>query len=148
MKHDLLALRPVASISGLCAAVLLLLWGLVALDMTQYIVPSPHVTAEQFLRALKAHRYEGARDQLSEGLRAQVSRERLAQVVQDLERTESGISEAHGERSQQSGTRADAEAQVRLESQREVVLTFPLVREQGIWRITSVDPLDTLRPRR
>jgi hypothetical protein len=130
-----------AAIVGVLAAALLALAGLVALDQTEFIVPPPETEAVLFFKALKAHNYENARDHLAPGLQEQVTAEDLRELGRQLDETAGGIEDAHGlEASEQAGA-AVARVSVKTGDGQEQELTVPLQQDQGVWKITSLDPL-------
>ena len=137
--------KPVVWILLLANAILLALAGMVARDWTKVIVPPPENTAEQLVSALGAHRYEGAMNQLSQDLQQQVKEEDLQNLVKIIEQSPAeGIQDAHGQDAQEQGDQATAEVQVKLGSNQETTLQFPLVKENGTWKVSSLDPLKEL----
>jgi hypothetical protein len=142
--RDWLALRNVFLSAILLAASLLVLSVAVGQGATTFIVPPPDTVAEEFVRALKAHRYEGAKNELSAELQQQVSDEELTRLVYALGAGHQGIEEAHGESAEEQGDTATATVQVKLGSGQEESLEFALRKEQGEWKLSSIDSLRQL----
>ena len=137
--------RPLLWMALLFAGVLLALAGLVSQDWTEFIVPPPENSAEQLVNALGAHRYEGAMNQLSQDLQQQVKEEDLQALVKTIEQSPAqGIQDAHGQGAQEQGDQATAEVQVKLGTNEEVPVELPLTKENGVWKVSSLDPLRSL----
>jgi hypothetical protein len=140
-----LTFKPLAWILLLFSAILLLLAAFVTQGWTQFIVPPPENTAAQLVSALGAHRYEGAMNQLSEDLQQQVKHQDLQNLVKAIEESPAGgIQYAHEQNSEQQDDQATAEVQVTLKNNRQVNIQLPLKQENGVWRITSLDPIREL----
>ena len=136
------SIKPVVWMALTLGVVLLALAGLVAQDWTEFIVPPPENTAEQLVSALGAHRYEGAMNQLSQDLQQQVSEEDLHALVSSLEESPAqGIQDAHEQRAQQQGDQATAEVQVKFGNNQQTTVQLPLVKENGLWKVSSLEPL-------
>lgn len=142
--RDLLALRGVGIIVALFVAVLVVIWTLVSLGFTTFLVPPPEMTAEQFLRALKAHRYEAARDQLSEEIQQQVTADDLRALVRTIEERHGGLNNVDGQGARIADDRAVATVVVTLGDGTAETLEFPLTKEQGLWKVASVEPVQRL----
>lgn len=128
----------------LLVASLFLIAGLVAANQASLLIPTPDKTAEDFVGALAAHRYTGAAGELSQDLQKQVSKKDLQQIVQAIETSHQGIEDAHGQGSQEQGQEATAQVQVKLWDKQESRLDFPLLKENGVWKVSSVAPLQAL----
>ena len=136
------SMKPVLWIVLAFAAVMLVLGVLISQDITEFIVPPPENTAEQLVSALSAHRYEGAMNQLSQDLQQQVKEEDLQSLVKTIEQSPAqGIQDAHGQQAQEQGNQATAEVQVKLGTNEEINVAFPLKKENGIWKVSSLEPL-------
>lgn len=142
------SIKPLLWMVLLLAVVLLALAGMVAQDWSEFIVPPPENTAEQFVSALGAHRYEGAMNQLSQDLRQQVSEEDLRALVRNLELSPArGIQDAHEQGAQRLGgaaqqsDQATAEVQVKLGNNQQTTVQLPLIKENGLWKVSSLEPL-------
>lgn len=137
--------KPLLWMALLMTVVLLVLAVMVSQDWTKFIVPPPENTAEQLVSALGAHRYEGAMNQLSQELRQQVKEEDLQALVKNIEQSPAqGIQDAHGQGAQEQGEQATAEVQVKLGTNEEVPVELPLKKENGLWKVSSLDPLRSL----
>lgn len=134
--------KPIVWMLLTAAVVLLALWGLVAQDVTQLIVPSPETTAEQLIGALGAHRYEGAMNQLSQDLQQQVTVEDLQSLVKRIEASQArGIQDSLGQSANEHDQQTTAIVQVTLGSNQQVNVELPLIKENGLWKVSSLDPL-------
>jgi hypothetical protein len=139
-----LAVRPLIGAAAIVAGALAILQLLLAQGVTFAIVPPPETTAEQLVRAVQAHRFYGAMQLLSEPLQAQVAEDDFRGIAAEIREAHGGIAQAHGVDAQPAGDTATATARVRLEDRSETTLEFPLVKEQGEWRVASIDPLRRL----
>lgn len=138
-------LRPFAIIAALLAASLLVIAGLVSADAASLIIPPPEGVAEQVVTALGAHRYEGAMNQLSDDLQQQVGEEDLQAFVEAVEESpREGIQDAHGQDAQESGNQATASVEVKFGNNETQTIDLPLAKENGLWKVTSLEPLRTL----
>ena len=147
--RDWLALRPVVMLLALLAAAGLLLGWAAETEAARYLIPSPDKVAEGLVSALAAQRYTGALNALSQDLQQQVQPEDLRTLVARIEQAHQGISDAHGQAGQAApaaahNATASAQVQVKLGDLSEQELTFELVRENGLWKIASLGPLETL----
>ena len=138
------ALKPLAGVTGLGAAALLALWLLVSNDVTFAVVPPPETEAESLMRALKARRFSAVKSELVESLREQVDDSRLDGLFRRIEEARKGISDAHGDKAREDGDRATAMVKVKLDDKTEETLEFPLQKEHGLWRVSSIDALEAL----
>jgi hypothetical protein len=141
---DLLGLHSILVILAVSALALLLIAGVVVLDKAKYIIPSPEMTATQMVDALGAHRYQGAMNQLSQELKEQVSEQDLKSVVRSIENSQSGIYQADEGAAQVQGQMARAQVKVRLGNGQENIIEFPLQKENGLWKVSSLEPLHSL----
>ena len=134
--------KPIVWIFLIMSAVLLVLAGMVSQGWTKQIVPPPETTASQLVGALAAHRFEGAMNQLSQDLQQQVTEEDLRALMSAIEQSPSkGIQDSHGQSAQIEGDQATAEVQVKLGTNEQINIQFPLKKENGVWKVTSLDPL-------
>ena len=143
--RDALALRGALMLLVVFGLALALLWAVVESDVGALLVPEPEGVAEQALRAVKAHRYEAVPSQLAEGLRAQVREDDLRAIGEAIGERLGGIEAVHGEDAQEQADSATATVAVKLGDGQERRLRFPLVKEHGLRRIASLDPLRELR---
>ena len=141
---DSLALRSILAIAAIFVLALLLIAGAVALDQAKFIIPSPETTAAQLVDALGAHRYEGAMNQLSEELRQQVTEQDLQSLVQSIESSQDGIYDAQEVGAQEQSQFASAQVKVKLGNGQERIIEFPLEKENGLWKVSSLEPLQSL----
>jgi hypothetical protein len=114
---------------------------LVQAGQTTFIVPPPEQEAEAVLRDLSAHDYEQAINRLSQALRSSVDAGTLQQVYQTLEQTTGGVYDVSGESSEVQGSTALAEVKLKFDNLAETTIHFPLQQEQGLWRVSSLEPL-------
>lgn len=141
MKLDLLALRSLILAAALFGLALLATWGVVSAGLEDVLVPTPKTTAEEFLRAMKAHRYSGAHEFLSAQLSEEISEENLRELGGSLEIRHGGFAEAYGKSEEEQAESATATAIVQFDGGTELEIELPMVREEGIWRIASIQPL-------
>ena len=143
--RTLRALKPMGETLALFVSAMVTLWLLVSNDVTFAIVPSPETEAESLVRALKARRLNAVKSELSESLRWEIDDRQLKALVESIRSSHKGISEAHGsETRQQEPDKATATVEVKLGDQTEETIEFPLVKEHGLWRVASIDPLGRL----
>lgn len=135
-------LRTPLAIAACCAVLTLALWFLAMTGFSMFIVPQPDDMVEQFVRALKAHRYEAARDMLAEELRRQVSTDDLRSQVLSIEAREGGFADAYAIDVTKGSDSATAWVRVKPASGKERVSQFTLGKQHGLWRIVSLDALD------
>jgi hypothetical protein len=142
---DFQALRSLLAVLAVLSLGLLVYGALVAADRADLLIPSPESAAEQFVSAMAAHRYSGALNQLSQDLLEQVKEEDLRDLMESIEASSSaGIQDAHEEEAQEQGETAQASVRVKLGNNQEQTLDFPLQKENGLWALTSIDPLRSL----
>ena len=128
------------SIAGALLVCLGALWALVALDQTEHIVPAPEQVGESFFKDLAARDFGSARQQLAEDLRATTSASDLRTLADDVEQARQGLEDAHGLEAQEQAGIAQASVEVTLGDGQPTV-GVPLSQENGLWKITSLDPL-------
>jgi len=145
--NDRLSLQGILAQLGLLAGMLLVIALFVALDRAGLIIPPPEKTAEQLVSALGAHRFAGARNQLSQDLRSQVEDADFTALVQGLEQSHQGILDVHELDSQANGRNATARVKIKWGDLQEDTLQFPLVKENGLWKVASLGPLRTAASR-
>jgi hypothetical protein len=137
-------LTGVLAVILIAGAVLLGLGYLVEQGITQFITPPPEQVAEGLVNALGARRYEGALNQLSHDLKANLIQAELEELVRGIESAHGGIQQATGERSQEQGDTATASVRVKTKDLQVHDLELELKQEQGIWRVSSLEPVRTL----
>jgi hypothetical protein len=142
--NDFRALRPVLVVVAILAAVMLAIYAAVALDNASLIVPPPETTAEQLISALGAHRYEGAMNQLSQELKQQVKEDDLHALVESIESSRQGIQDAHEQGAHEQGQSATASIIIKLGDGQEQTVDLPLQKENGLWKVTSIEALRSL----
>jgi hypothetical protein len=141
---DWKALRPAVVLALLLAACLAIIAGLVRVDSVAQITPGPEDVAAGFVGALGAHRYTGAREQLSDELRGQYSLTDLRDRMEELEARGVQIVDAQGQPPDVQGDRATAPVEVTLPGGEKIELTFPLRKDKGLWSLESMEPLFSL----
>jgi len=123
-------------------AALALIAAALPLEGMDWLIPAPENTAEQFVSALAAHRYEGAMNSLAQELRRQTREEDLAALVQAIEDSpRRGIQDARGLQSDEQGDTATATVEVKYGNNQTGLIEVPLKKENQVWRVTSLDPL-------
>lgn len=140
------ALSPIGAIVGLCLGALVVLELLVSQGATRFVVPSPDATGEEMLRAMHARRFQAAHRELAVAARAQVGEAGLRMLADQLEAGGRGILDAHGQGSAEQGERATAQLLVKTSDGQERPLELPLVKEQGEWKVASLEPLQAMVP--
>ena len=114
----------------------------IALGDRTLFVPPPEAVCEDFLRKMAEHRYAQAKGDLASTLNED---ERDLEAIQaSVEASYGRVEHVQGEASQiVDGREGTARSSVRFgDGPRDVIL--PLRFENGLWKISSVDPL---RPR-
>jgi hypothetical protein len=143
--NDIKALKPIVLILGIFVVTIGLLSVMVALGWTNMITPPPENAADGLVDALQAHRYEGALNQLSQDLKQQTNPEDLQALVKAIEESSlKGIEDAQGIDAQESDQAATARVQVKFANLQEQTFSFPLHKENGIWKVASLAPLQNL----
>jgi hypothetical protein len=110
------------------------------------LVPPPEAAAENFLRALTEHRWAQARGHLAADLRRTAPSE-LAALETSLEKTRGSVENVEGEDAVLAGETATARASIDFSTAR-VELHLPFRRQNGLWKVASLDPLRHLGARR
>jgi hypothetical protein len=142
MKRLWLSARPLLL---LLVTSSLLIAGLAFANKTgkdEFIIPRPEEMAENWLRALHAHRFSAAYQELGQALHQKVSEEQLKEMVLEAESKGRRLVEAHGERSQALDTIALAHVRVKEEDRREAVWTIGTIKESGLWKIATLEALE------
>jgi hypothetical protein len=107
-----------------------------------WIVPAPDTAADGFIEALAAHRYEGALEALSQEQQQDLDWKELQSMVQKIEDSHlRGIEESQTIGFEEQGSTAVAELEVKFKNLDEERLLIPLIREQGEWKVDSIEPL-------
>ena len=105
------------------------------------IIPAPDTTAAEFVQAVGAHRMEGAKNQLSEGMNQQNPIPDLDSAIEAINQQRGGIDSVDEVSSEENGDTATATVSVQFEDQTQVELSFPLVKENYIWKVNSIVPI-------
>jgi hypothetical protein len=143
--RTLRALEPLTGVVALFGAAMAALWLLVSNDVTLAVIPPPETEAESLVRALDARRFAAFRSELTESLRKEVDDETLKLLSARIESSHKGISEAHGtDTRHQDSHRATATVEVELGDRTAERIELPLIREHGLWRVASIEPLGRL----
>jgi Domain of unknown function (DUF4878) len=138
--RDWLALKKPLAVAVVVGAAVLVQWGLVSRDIAEPLVPPPEQTAEQFLKAVKAHNYGAARHTLKRDLQAQVTEGDLQTLARELEERPPGLWDAEGVSATVQSKTASATVDVRLDDGRQQELEFSLEKENGLWKLSSIGP--------
>jgi hypothetical protein len=139
-----LALKNLFIILLIFATVMLIFDWLNARNTTAILIPTPQMTAQQFVMALKARRYQAARAQLSEKLESQLSDDQLKAFYQSLKQNGFEISDTREISEQIISNHAFANLQIEFKHRPSQQLTFSLVKQQGQWKLDSIQPLQSL----
>jgi hypothetical protein len=141
LSRDLKALSPAAALAALTLALILLLAPSRAAGV---FVPPPEQEAESFLVGLRLRSYQAARNHLSASLRAQVSAQALADLERQIEARFGGFYKIEGVNADTRGQAATASVEIQLIDGRRATLAVPLSLERGLWRVTSIEPVEAL----
>jgi hypothetical protein len=127
---------------ALAAVVLTIAAGATTLGDRSLFVPPPEAVSEDFLRKMAEHRYAQARNDLASGLTA---RERTLEDLQSaLEASHGTVENVQGDDSRLSTDHeSTARATLRFHYGNRQ-LTLPLRFENGLWKVSSVDPIRRL----
>ena len=136
--------RGPLAITAVLVTALAILWALVAQGMTQFIVTPPDRVGQLFFGSLIAHNFQAAHGDLSRPMQAQVAVDNLRQLAERLEQAGRGIESASGESAQRQGQSATAEVKLTLADGTERTLTLTFTQENGVWRLSSLAPLEAL----
>lgn len=126
-----------AAALGLSLLLLRLALPVQALD--QFFSPPPEQVSAMLVQALGAHRFEGARNHLSQKMKGRISEADLRALVDEIEQGRGEIESAEGLDSQEQGERANARLRVKFSGGGEEVLQFRLVRENFVWKVDRGD---------
>jgi hypothetical protein len=135
-------------IAGVLSLALLAIWGLLESGAGEWSVPSPEGTANSFVSAMSAHRYHGAAKQLSSQLSYKISELYLKEITSQIEDAYGGIQDSLSLDSDLQGHQARARVQVTLGDGSEEVLEFPMVRENWVWKVDGLAPVEMLAAER
>ena len=129
---------------ALTAIMLLLIWGLLALGVEQWLVPDPGTVAEELVQAFGAQRFAGVAGQLASGARERMDEAELRALAQQMEQAHQGISTVEAVEEQQNGETASVTLADQFEDQTERTISLPLAKENYQWQVTSLDGLRAL----
>jgi hypothetical protein len=144
VTRDLSALRPAVALSLITALALATLLLLGSAGLASLFVPGPADAAAELLRALAAHREPAAHRELSEAMRAQVPPERLQALASALAARLGPIDQVDAAVVDERDDRATVRATLRAGAGEEHQVDLPLVKEEGLWHVASVEPLRQL----
>lgn len=140
---DSLARGPLAIAAALALA-LTILWALTAQGVTTFIVPPPEQVGQQFFTSLKGHNFEAARHLVSSSLQTAVSAEELRRATRHMEQANFAIEQANGEGSIEQENTAISIVTIKLDNGTVRTVRIPMMRENALWVITSLAPLEAL----
>ncbi len=143
MKHWLV-MRNLLGIVLLTAVALGIIWGLLAVGAEQYLVPNPDVTAEELVAALAAHRYAPVPGMMLRSARESAGEDALARLVERIEAAHGWIDSVTATGSQRSGDRASVTLEVQFGDGTTQNITLPLAKEDYLWRVASLEPVEAL----
>jgi len=129
---------------ALTAVMLLLIWGLLALGVEQWLVPDPGTVAEELVQSFGAQRFAGVAGQLNSDAREQMNEDELRALAKQIEEAHQGISTVEVVEQRQEGETASATLAVQFEDQTEQTISLPLAKENYQWQVTSLDGLHAL----
>ncbi len=141
--RDWLALRGLLAVLVLWGALLGLIAAQIALGGNHVVIPPPEQSAVDLLQALKAHRFEGAWMELSEPAGARTAASDLQDLTRRLEEKGVWIVSLEGSERSRSGDQALVDVDLDLPSG-STGITLPMRREQGEWKVDSIEPLAAL----
>ena len=145
--NSLKPLVPVLALLAILAVSLLVIQGLVFIDRAGILVPKPEDTAAEFVNDLDSHAIAGAKNELSSDLQKQISAEKLQALADSLNKKNGGVILANGVSSEKSGkgnnAKANANIEIDFQNGSTQSLSFPLTRDNGIWSLSSIGPLET-----
>lgn len=144
MKKFWAAFRNILLTVLFAAAAEGLVWLTVRYTSGEMIVPQPGTVAEEFSAALAAHRWNGARELLSEKQRQQVTDEYLRSLTNRIEQSYPGIEQVTAQSEETHGDQATAVVEFVFTGQRQAEVSYTLVRENYLWKIASLDGLSSL----
>jgi hypothetical protein len=124
----------------LAASALLVAGALYGLGDRSVLVPPPETVAEEFLRALALHRWEPARERLTEALASRMDADSLRGFLAGLEARVGTIDDVRGVPCFTSGDTAEAMAAILSGSGERAELRLTLALEHRLWRIARLDP--------
>lgn len=130
--------------AALTAAVVLLIWGLLALGVEQWLVPDPGTVAEELVQSFGAKRFAGVTGQLHSDLREQVSEAELRALAEQMEQAHQGISTVEAVEQRQEGETASVTLAVQFEDQTQQTINLPLAKQNYLWQVTGLDGLRAL----
>jgi hypothetical protein len=142
----LMGVRPIAVLAGLCVGALVVLELLTSQGVTAVIVPPPDSAGEELVRAMHARRFTAAQRELAEGLRVQMGEAGVRGLADALEAAGRGLEDAHGQGYERQNERATAHLLVKTKDGQERPIDLPLTKEQGEWKVASLEPLRALVP--
>jgi len=142
--RDWLALRGPLAMAACLAVALLVTRALVGADRALFLVPRPEQEAQEFLKALQAHNYGAARHALTRDLQAQIMDEDLRALARELEERRPALEDARGVSAAVQGTAASATVELRREDGLRHHAEFRLERENGLWKLASIEPVQAL----
>jgi hypothetical protein len=132
------------AIAAACGAALAIIAAMLSVGIEVVVTPPAEQSATQFVKALEAHRYPAARLELSESAQEKVTVDDLRALVKTIEEQHGGIGKAQSGDEQQDADSATVTIRLDLDDGQTMRVELPLRREQHIWRVESIDPLEKL----
>jgi hypothetical protein len=136
--------KPLLYLLAALAGVLLLLAGLIfGPDIAEPLVPNPESVSRAFVDALAAGRYEIARQELSDELKAGLTVEELRRLNEALRQAHGDYEAEPGGQTEKRGDRATYQAQLQTDSGQILHPQFTLERDPrtGQYQIDAVEGL-------
>jgi hypothetical protein len=127
-----------------CGAALAIIATMLSAGIEAVLTPPAEQSATQFVKALEAHRYPAARLELSESAQQQVTVDDLRALVKSIEQQHGGIGKVQSGDMRQAAESATVTMQLDLDDGQTKRIELPLRREQHIWRVESIEPLEKL----
>ena len=136
------ALRAALRVLGLSAVALgVAAAAVLGLGDGSVLTAPPEAVAEQFVRKLATHNWTPARAQLTRELAGHVDERRLRASLRAFEQRWGRIRQVEGQPGLRSGDEAWANALVTTTRSRRLPVSFPLLRQSGVWRVAGVQSL-------
>ena len=127
-----------------CGAALAIIAAMLTAGIEPVVTPPAEQAATQFVKALEAHRYPAARLELTESAQQDVTVEDLRSLVQSIEQRHGGIGKAQSSDKREDADEATVAMKLDFDDGQTQWIELPLRREQHIWRVESLEALETL----
>lgn len=139
-----LASKNLLILCALTAGMLLVIWGLLALGVEQWLIPDPATVAEELVQAFGAQRIAGVRELLQSDYRKQMNEAEVQALAERVEQTHRGIRGVKAVQVERNGKTASVTLAVQFEDQMQRTVSLPLAKENNQWLVTSLEGLRAL----